>query len=336
MFLLYFAITLAVTVLAVALPLVVVRNAVVDNGGETEVPVDLVAVQRYSRSSVAIALVAGVVAGLIGVVGWGIAWHATAQGSGSELIGPLAVTTFGGGEDVGMEQFLGVLVAPGLFGVTSMAVLRMRERRSPIVTNGPVSASLKPRRGSDYVPRWASVAAGTALAMVASLLVIGMVTSDDTGTALRVQWRGDEGELVTSIVGPWPGWVFAGPILLALLVEVVLAAMTLRDIAVRGHLTSGFDAGVDRTIRCRSAEAVIGLLLLSVAWPMLVLGLSMGPVLGYALGAQPIVGIGVGVVGAWAFVCASAGLVFFCGGCVLLMRRLPTQKLAASGREVKK
>ncbi|MCL3792832.1 hypothetical protein H6X68_09625 [Actinomyces sp. 186855] len=223
---------------------------------------------------------------------------------------------------------LGLVLAPSVMGVVGLLVLLLRERRSPLVTTPTRTASLTPRRPRDYVSLPFAVVAVLALVLLTSLLVIGTLTADATGTAHTWEgtWHSASGPVqATSTRTPWPGWVYSVPILLLTVAQLVLATTALRDTAARGQLTSWADdapdTDLDAALRRRSADAVVGLLIIAVSLPTIAAGLTMAPIAGDALGSYPMLGREYLALGVWALACAGLALLALGAGTALMLRR---------------
>lgn len=314
MFLPYLAVTLAALVLLAALPVAALRLSRAGTAPGGAVPFAPVAEppDTYAQHSVGRALLIAIaVSGTLAAVSFvaEIASTVPAVQSGT----PTSITSM---VDPGA---VGLSLAPFVFGLTGMTVVLRRERHSPMVTTSARHALLVPRRAREYVRPSSLVLVAGALACLLILLCAGLATGDPSGAALTYDRSADAEEWVSSM--SWPGWLIAIPALALTVAQLLLAVATLRRIASRSQVTTGEDAGLDDLMRRRSADAVVGLLLISLALPLLDTGLTMGPVLGWALGEHPIASQAMGVLGAFALACAVMSLVVLAAGVALLVRR---------------
>lgn len=314
MFLPYLALTLTAMVLLTLLLISAVRLARVGS-----VPAILpvgagspAAFEAYSRRSVGRALLIAIaMSGTLAAVSFvaEIASTVPAVQSGT----PTSITSM---VDPGA---VGLSLAPFVFGLTGMSVVLRRERRSPMVTTSARRAGLIPRRAREYVRPSSLMLVAGALTCLLILLGTGLATGDSSGASLTYDQSSGSEVWVSSM--SWPGWLIAVPALILTVAQLVLAVAALRRIAARSQVTTCEDEGLDETLRRRSADAVVGLLLISLALPLLDTGLTMGPVLGWALGEHPIASEAMGVLGTFALVCAAFSLLGLAAGVALLARR---------------
>ncbi|WP_303324522.1 hypothetical protein [Actinomyces radicidentis] len=275
----------------------------------------LATAERYSRRSIGLALLIALIAAAAVAVVWAVVERATAP------VDPAAPYV--------EHSDLGTAVAPLVFGVTGLLVLLVRERRSPLDTSTTRTASLSPRSARSYLSRPFVAVAILALVVLVGLIVAGMATGDSTGQQLTLTFTSGGAAMTTSF-RPWPGWFYGGPSLVLLAVQLVLVALTLRQVAVRSQVTTGRDDGLDEALRRRSSDTVLGLLLVSLALPTLYFGIGMGPVLGWAMGEHPAASQAMGALGAVALVCAAGSLLVLGCGVALLIRR-PVRLLEMAG-----
>lgn len=327
MFLPMLAVVLVTLFLVTFLPVILVRSARTAPAPAT--PPALADADRYSRRSIVLAVVTGLSVAATIALAWACAERAYFDAYVRTAVAE-AVATAGGELIVGEPPtlHLGLILAPSIMGVVGLLVLVIRERRSPLVTAPTRTASLSPRRARDYVSRPFVVIAAATLALLASLLIIGILTSDASGTAYF--WHGTWDSAVgpvtaTSTRSPWPGWLYSVPILLLAVVQMLLATIGLRDVAARGQLTPRADdaphADLDTALRRRSADAVVGLLIISFSLPTIAAGIVIAPVAGDALGAFPMLGRPYLALGVWALACAGVALLALGVGTALVLRR---------------
>lgn len=217
---------------------------------------------------------------------------------------------------------LGMLLAPTVMGAVGLLILLIEMRRTPTVTTPRRSASVARRRVRDYVPTAPLLLVATALLLLLALLVIGVLTADANGRTMTINAvLLDGGGALTKAYRPWPGWFYAVPIAVLVLIQLGLGARTMQDAAGRPQVTTGDDDGLDAVLRRRAVHGALGFLLVSLSLPLLVLAFStMGP-FGDALGEHPIAPpsmIWTGVIGMASIVLA---LVCLAVGVALLTRR---------------
>ncbi|MGK2349105.1 hypothetical protein [Actinomyces sp. W5033] len=329
MFLPALAVVLIALFLITFLPIALTRAA--RSTSSPSAPAALADADRYSRRSTALAVLTGLGTAVVSAAVWALAERAYMYTALQTTIADVATRAEGGELIIGTLPpmlNLGPALAPSIMGVVGLLVLVIRERRSPLVTTPTRTASLTPRHTTDYTSRPFGVIAALTLVLLVSLLVIGTLTADASGTAHTWQgtWHSGDGPVeATSTRAPWPGWVYCAPILLLTIAQLVLAATGLHDVAARGQLTSRADdvpdAELDTALRRRSADAVVGLLIISVSLPTIAAGLVMAPVAGDALGAYPVLGREFLVLGLWALTCACAALLALGAGTALMLRR---------------
>lgn len=225
----------------------------------------------------------------------------------------------------------GQMLAPAVLAMCILVTTAVGELSVQPQAGRLRSASSRPRRVVDLVPRGlARLGVGSVL-VAASVLAAGVVAGDpdDMGRAGRalttVCEAGPDGVVATSTRGPWPGSFYGVPLLSLLGMGVVAALGALLVIRAR----PGFGAGArdaDSVLRRRSARNVI------LAVVILALG-PLGPVL--ALMAMPLLGGDCGpswhpVVGVLATV---GSLVSFTIAAASLGRLLGTARLVVSPEE---
>lgn len=173
----------------------------------------------------------------------------------------------------------GVLVGlvPGLAGVAFLTTHVAGEARWPR-PHGPVrAATLAPRHPEQMVPPalagWtAALGLGTA-----ALLAVGGATAGPSQREFTRAWP-----LGSAGAGPYPGWSYGVPLLLAVVVVGVLAALALRAVLARPAV-AGADEQTDLLLRSASIRQVL-------AGTQLVLGATFAGVLFFAANAWRSVG----------------------------------------------
>lgn len=278
-----------IVIALIALPAVILRRTRSERViVEASASPALGSAERHTRRTQAIAVVLGLVAGLVAAR---VPWPSRDSSYSVTL-----------------------LVAPGVFGVVSLAALALGERTSPIITTELRGASLHRRRGVDYLSTPVTIVTAALIADLLATIVVGLVVADPGGRS--ISWtRSTAQGVVTSSIGPWPGWFYALPAVLVLLAELVLAGIALRAVASRTQLSSAADAGIDDLLRRRSAESVLGMLLVSLA----VLTCGLGTVMA-RLGLQPGPSW-FGAVAAFGLTATLLGLLGLGYGVALLIQR---------------
>lgn len=215
---------------------------------------------------------------------------------------------------------------PAVFGTVGLGVLLLGERRSPVVTTTRRTAALRPRRVRDHLPRQTALVA-VVLVTVTAFFALGIPTASrvpgvppwavaqEQGTALpagsffRDTSTAPNGETITSVFYPWPGTHFLAPVLATTAVQLALAGLALRTITVREQVSTGGDADLDVGLRRRSAQGIVGFLLVSLSLVLPPFGYSMveaatWEVTQWDYSRGTVGGLGVAV----AIVCAAAGV----------------------------
>lgn len=326
MYLPLLAVVLVPLVLLTFLPVALVRTTRV--APAPAAPPALADADRYSRRSIALAVVIGLGTAAAFARLWALAERAYLDTYVRTAVSDAVATA--DGElviDRPPSLSLGLVLAPSVMGVVGLLVLVIRERRSPLVTTPTRTASLSPRRARDYVSRPFVIIAAATLALLASLLITGILTSDVSGTAhfWHGTWDSAAGPVTAiSTRTPWPGWLYSVPVLLLTAVQTALAATGLRDVTVRGQLTpragDAPDTDLDTALRRRSADALVGLLIISACLPTIAAGLAVAPIAGDALGAFPMLGMPYLALGVWALVCTALALLSLGTGIALVLR----------------
>jgi hypothetical protein len=202
------------------------------------------------------------------------------------------------------------------FGLVFMAASCVGELTSPLATSASAEADLRHRVVSDYLPRGLTTVVGTSVGLLVALLLVGISTaaSDDLGRSGRsLSWSTPDG---SSTVGPWPGSFYAGPLLAALAVEVVVAELVLRVIARRAQVVASEEGHeADTALRGVAARGVVAAVGVATGFPLLGVGLVMAVVPG-GEGAPTWLAL----VRWLAALAALSGLVTFCLSCAALLR----------------
>lgn len=100
--------------------------------------------------------------------------------------------------------------------------------------------------------RWAAIA-GTAVALLVATTVSGGLLAHEDGRSLRTEVRAEDGTLLEAHgSGPFPGWEYAVPQLVALGAALVLVVMVLRAATHRSAVVTA-DLDTDRLLRRASA-----------------------------------------------------------------------------------
>jgi len=150
---------------------------------------------------------------------------------------------------------LGVALLPTTFGLTLLAIAAVGELTWPRPEGSVRSAALAPRRLGALTPRglrlltWAW--AGT---LTVVLLVTGL-TAAAGGRTFRVQWASDG---ASSESGPYPGWPYAGPLIVAGLLVLAAAEIVLRLIARRPAVADTVTADDERLRRASARRVLAG------------------------------------------------------------------------------
>ncbi|PPK97521.1 hypothetical protein CLV92_10354 [Kineococcus xinjiangensis] len=114
------------------------------------------------------------------------------------------------------------------------------------------SARLRTRRLHDVAPRWLSRSALASAAALALTCAAGALLADADGRSVSYSWP----DLATSGGGPFPGWFYGGPVLLAgaIVTAAVLAALRL---VLHRPAVEGADAATDEALRRASGHRLL-------------------------------------------------------------------------------
>lgn len=148
--------------------------------------------------------------------------------------------------------------APLLAGSAALVVLLVGELTWPRPRGETRTAVLSGRRVRDLAAGGWATAAALACAALAVLVVAAGVLADGSGRAIAHQ-DGDR----TSSAGPFPGFVYGGPQLVALAVAVVLVLLVLRAATHRAAVVTA-DADTDALLRRASAGRAFRVLTFAV------------------------------------------------------------------------
>lgn len=195
---------------------------------------------------------------LVNVVRWvaarpldGLAGSARARSTLTSLVGALVVVGLVTGAWLD-EAGVWFAAAPAIAAAAGVVVAAAGERLlpRPSSTQDTVRvASLRIRRGTEHVGLHRYCAAGLLLSGVA--LVIGWLTSGPDGRTGMRSWGA-----VAVTAGPYPGRAYAGPVLLALGLLVLLTWLALRVVDQRPALGPD-EADLDRALRLGSRIRVL-------------------------------------------------------------------------------
>ncbi|WP_172121126.1 hypothetical protein [Actinomyces faecalis] len=173
-----------------------------------------------------------------------------------------------------------------LFGIVGLAVLLLGEHRSPAVMTPERTASLARRRIGDYLPATGLVLLLlTVLALAADAAVGLPVTASDpwqapgepalpTGSYFLGVSTASTGEVVSGPYAPWPGPRMLVPLAVSLAIQLTAALLALRRVTTRGQVGSR-PGPLDQALRRYLAEGTLGLILVSTALPLPLLGVPM-------------------------------------------------------------
>ncbi|MDU7428077.1 MAG: hypothetical protein E7K79_04780 [Actinomyces urogenitalis] len=212
-----------------------------------------------------------------------------------------------------------------LFGIVGLAILLLGERRSPAVMAPERTASLARRRIVDYLPATGLVLLLLAVLSLAADAAVGLpVTAAEpwhapggpalpAGSYFLGVSTASTGEAISSAYAPWPGPRVLVPLAVSLAIQLTASLLALRRVATRGQVGSR-PGPLDQALRRYLAEGALGLLLVSAALPLPLLGVPMieaatWEAAGWDYGRGTIGGVGI--------VVAVASMVY---GAVLLAR----------------
>jgi hypothetical protein len=170
-------------------------------------------------------------------------------------------------------------LAPAALGTVFLLVHLLGELTWPRPDGAVRRAVLAPRSTRQVVGTWlAGWSAAVGLLLVA-LLVTGGLTADETGRS--VSWTSPTGDAAGS-AGPYPGWPFAGPLLVATALVAALTVLVIRLVVQRAAVADTHPLD-DLALRRSSVRRVL-------AGVQLVLGLTAAGVLLVAAGSLSSLG----------------------------------------------
>jgi hypothetical protein len=239
------------------------------------------------------------------------------------LVGvPVLVAELAGGPAQG--RLLGL--APAAAGLAFAAVQAVGEATWPRPT-GPVRrATLVRRTTRDVAPRRLRLVTWAWAAVGALALVAGGIAAADGGRSIGRTFPAG-----STASGPFPGWYFGVPLLVAVAVVLLAAEAVLRLVAVRPTV-AGAEPAWDLALRRLSAHRVLRGAQLVLAWTAAGVLVFGGSALRNVGDAVPGAGPGSGahlVLGTTALL---LGVVAFVGGAVVAL--VPAAPVPAGSRPV--
>ena len=141
-------------------------------------------------------------------------------------------------------------VAPLIGVLAGLCALLVGELTWPRPTGSSRTALLQDRSLRDLVQGPWVRSAGVVTVLTAAALVTGVLLADESGQAIRHQ-RPDGADTA----GPFPGWAYAGPQLVVLVLCVLVGVLTLRAVLRRSAVVTA-DADTDRLLRRASVGRV--------------------------------------------------------------------------------
>ena len=216
----------------------------------------------------------------------------------------------------------GPMLAPAVLGLCVLVAVALGETVvRPRRGAGSRSASLRPRRVGDYLPRGLAWAVSTQVAVTAAVLTLTTLTAsrDDYTESMRAL-------ACTTATGgsshtPYPGAYYSGPLALALVAVLLVAAVASRQVVLRPRGLGPTDA--DDALRRRSLTVVLAATGLATSAPYLGIAMTAGLALqglgdgtpGCAAGWTGPVGIAITVSAL-----PAAALMITCAGLLLAGR----------------
>lgn len=198
---------------------------------------------------------------------------------GTFLLLPLAalVVRWGGIDGPATWHALLAGLYPGLFGLGYLGVHAIGERTWPRPA-GPVRrAALAHRRVSDVAPHWLRrTVHGLAVATAAVLVVCGATGAED-GRSVSTSGLSD-GMFTTRASSPYPGWDFAVPLLVAVVLVALAAEGVLRLVARRPAIVDAdptYDAASRRLSAHRALRGAALVIGCSLAGVLVVAGVAL-------------------------------------------------------------
>lgn len=154
---------------------------------------------------------------------------------------------------------LPLAVAAPVAGAAGLLLYAATPPRAVGVDDGqPRSAGLTRRTWISTIPkRWLRIGIGVIVLFVAVVILCGLTASDDEyGLSRSITF---EGAGVRSTAGPYPGWYYGIPALIALAVLVVAVVVALQRIGSTAAFPDRSDADSDEQWRRASASVILRL-----------------------------------------------------------------------------
>lgn len=186
----------------------------------------------------------------------------------------------------------GPMLAPAALGLCVLVAVALgetvvRPRRGP----GSRTASLRPRRVRDYAPRPLAWAVATQVVVTAAVLTLTTLTASRDAYTASVRALACTSAQGGSSRAPYPGSYYSGPLAVALVLVLLVAALAARQVVLRPRGLGATDA--DDALRRRSLTVVLAATGLATSAPYLGIGLTAG------LALQQLGADGVDCAAAW-------------------------------------
>jgi hypothetical protein len=189
------------------------------------------------------------------------------------LVVGMAATTAVGGLSSVVPTISTVACAPLLGALLALLALLLGEATWPRPTGTSRTALLHDRSVRALLGRgWPSWGGVTVLVTAALLVGAGLLGDASGGSVTHVRADG------TDTAGPFPGWTYAGPQLVALAVCVLVAAATVRSAARRSAVVTA-DVETDMLLRrasvARVSRALVAATLMTLGPDLLLGGMAV-------------------------------------------------------------
>lgn len=158
----------------------------------------------------------------------------------------MGILALGVPEDLGRAA----LLAPAVGATVTMLIFVLVPSAEFLESNAVRSADLAPRQAGDYARVWPVYAALTLPLLVLPLLALA---GDTDGRSISHRY----GALAGSTSGPYPGWYYAIPLLVAAVVLAAVTDLALRRVARAPRPSEASLRHADETVRAIAVRIIV-------------------------------------------------------------------------------
>lgn len=155
---------------------------------------------------------------------------------------------------LGVPEDLGraALLAPAVGASVAMLVFVLVPSAEFLESNTVRHAELSPRRAWDYARVWPSYAA---MALPLAVTPVLALLADSSGRSVTYHY----GDQASSTAGPYPGWFYAVPLLVASVVLASLTDLALRRVARAPRPSDPALRDADEAVRTLAVRLIVGI-----------------------------------------------------------------------------